>query len=592
MTGATMRRRFRASIDLSTTRIAVVATAIVFVFTLVGIRLFVSAVLAHPETLAKAEDQYLVRQQIDPHRGVIYARDAAAALAHPDDPMAALVPLATNRRTYALSVVPRNLLDPAAAADALLLWLPGASRAELIAKFDSDALYLPPLRRGLSEDEKNQLAALKIRGLLLLEEEERYYPEGELASQVLGFVNADKIGNYGIEQRYDAELRGTGGEVVAERDVRGRLLSLAAERPVADGVDLVLTIDRNVQGFVEETLARAIETYQADSGTIVVMHVKNGAILAMTSRPTFDPNTFRNVPVVEQSRFLNPAISAVWEPGSIFKTIVMAAALDHDVVEPETEGVFGNVVQVGNYEIHTAEDKAFGRETMTQVLENSDNVAMVWVGNQLGNEAMGETFATFGFGEPLGIDLPGEVGGYLPPVADWRDIHRATLSFGQGISTTPLQIAAAMAALGNGGRFLQPHLVKELHYPDGSVVVIEPAVRNEAVISAVTSAQITAMMVSVVENGHGKRARVAGFAIAGKTGTAQIPNPDGGYYEDRHIGGFAGFFPADDPQFAMVVKLDQPKTVRFAESSAAPTFGEIAAFLLNYYRIPPTEPVN
>lgn len=585
-----MRRSYRTTIDVFPTRVRILSTGLVFFMVLVTIRLFVASVVASPETRARAEEQYLVRQTIEPNRGKIYATDLSATFEHPNEPDKSWVPVATNARTYALSVVPRNLKDPRAAAEALAKWA-NRSVDELAKEFDSAALYLPPLRHGLTEAEKNQLTALKIRGLFLLEEQQRYYPENELGAQILGFLNAENIGNYGVEQKYNDDLKGSGGQVVAERDVRGRLLSSLAERPVQNGTNLVLTIDRNVQGYVEKTLKKALETYQAASGTVVVMDAKTGGIVAMASEPSFNPNIYRDVPKNEQSRFLNPATAAVWEPGSIFKTVVMAAAIDNGVVEPETEGVFSNSVQVGKYEIHTAENKAFGRETMTQVLEHSDNVAMVWVAQQLGTEKMAASIKKFGFGAPTGIDLPGEVGGNVLPASQWHDIERSTMSFGQGIATTPLQIVSAMAALGNGGHLLQPHIVQQLIAPDGSATTIPPKVVDETVISATTSAKITAMMVSVVVNGHGKRAAVPGYAIAGKTGTAQIPNPAGGYYEDRHIGGFAGFFPADNPRFAMVVKLDEPKTVKFAESSAAPTFGEIAKFMLNYYRIPPTVPI-
>lgn len=586
-----MRRYQGGKTEFFPSRVQFLATVMIVFMGFITIRLFVQGVVAHPETRARAEEQYLVRQTIEPHRGKIYASDASAMLEHPEDITKTWSPLATNRLTYALSVVPRNLKDPRAAAELLAPWT-GSSVDELTEKFSTDALYLPPLRRGLSEAEKDQLTDLHLRGLLLLEEEQRYYPEGQLAAQLLGFLNAENKGNYGIEQAYDEELRGSGGEVVAERDVRGRLLSALAERPVQDGVDLVLTIDRNVQGFVEMTLKRALETYQASSGTIVLMNAKTGAVIAMASLPTYDPNAYRDVPQAEQSRFLNPAISAVWEPGSIFKTVVMAAALDEGLIEPETEGVFASSVRVQNYDIHTAENKAFGRETMTQVLENSDNVAMVWIADKLGNAKMSEGINRFGFNKATGIDLPGEVNGYSLPVSEWQDINRATTSFGQGISTTPLQMTAALAALGNGGRLLQPRVIDRMIFPDGQIVQVEPKVIEERVISPETSAKITAMMVSVVVNGHGKRAQVPGYAIAGKTGTAQIPDPAGGYYEDRHIGGFGGFFPADNPEFAMVVKLDEPKTVKFAESSAAPTFGEIAKFVLNYYRLPPTGSIS
>lgn len=585
-----MRRVHGVYSDPFGARVATAAAVTIFLLTLVGIRLFVKAVVAHGETLNRAEQQYLVKQTIEPERGTIYVTDYESALAKGKADQSSWSPLAANRLSYSLSVVPRNIKDPRQAAEALSSWAEIAVE-ELYDKINNKKLYLPPLKKGLSEEQKDQLTELDLPGMLLIEEENRYYPEGPLGSHIVGFVNAEKVGNYGVEQAYDEDLRGSGGEVLAERDVRGRLLSAESQKPVRDGSDLVLSIDRNVQWYVEKSLTGAINTFQADSGTVVVLDMDTGGIIAMASYPNFNPNEYSQVPQDEQSRFLNPAISAVWEPGSIFKTVVMAAALDHDTVEPETEGVFSNYVTVAGYDIHTAEDKAFGKETMTQVLENSDNVAMVWLAEQMGNEKMAETLVNFGFGEKLGVDLPGEVGGYLLAPRSWKDIYRATMSFGQGISTTPLQVATAMATLGNGGKLIQPHIVEKIISSDGTVTEVVPNVIRERVISAETSAQITAMMVSVVERGHGKRAKVPGYAIAGKTGTAQVPNPEGGYYEDRHIGGFAGFFPADKPRFAMVVKLDQPKTVKFAESSAAPTFGEIAKFMLNYYRIQPTEVV-
>lgn len=587
-----MRRSFRVTADPFASRLAIVVTAIFFLLSLMTIRLFVRSVISHEANRAKAEQQYLVRQNIEPRRGTIYALDAEAALASPHDEKLAWKPVATNERTYALSVVPRNIKDKREAAKELAPWAE-MSEDDLFAKIDNNKPYLPPLRRGLSERDKDAITELHIQGVFLSEEADRLYPEGSLLSQVLGFVNTEKEGNYGLEQKYDEDLRGSGGQVLAERDVRGRILGAESEQPVRDGSHLVLTIDRNVQGFVERTLKKALETYQADSGTIVVLDVKTGGVVAMASAPDFNPNEYSDA---EIKNFVNPGVNAVWEPGSIFKTIVMAAGLHHGVIEPETEGVFGSSVRVQGYDIHTAENKAYGRETMTQVLENSDNVGMVWVAEKIGTDKLAQTLEDFGFGQPLGIDLPGEIGGYMLSGSKWQEINRATISFGQGISTTPLQIASAMATIANGGTQMQPHIVSKIIGADGTIInEFTPRARKENVISPSAAAKATAMMVSVVENGHGKRAKVPGYAVAGKTGTAEIARPreeGGGYYEGEHIGGFGGFFPADNPRFAMVVKLDRPKTVKFAESSAAPTFGEVAQFMVNYYRIPPTEPIQ
>ncbi|MEK7460750.1 MAG: penicillin-binding protein 2 [Patescibacteria group bacterium] len=586
-----MRRTYSPKVDTFASRLSFVAGTLVFVMVLFGIRLFVKTVVVHEATRARAEQQYLVRKEVVPRRGTIYAQDVSTGTE--DKP--GLKALAQDRLTYSLSVVPKNLKDPRETAQKLASWV-GMSENELFDKINNHRLYLPPLAKGLSEDDEAAIATLHLPGVFFTEESDRFYPEGYLASQVLGFVNAEGHGTYGIEQTYDEDLRGTGGEVLAERDVRGRLFSATESRPVNDGSAIVLTIERNVQGFVEMTLKKAIETYQAEGGTVVIIDVKTGAIVAMANQPDFNPNEYRNVSKEEVGRFANPAIGSVWEPGSIFKTIVMASAINAGLIEPETTGDFGNEVIVDGYRINTAENKAFGHETMTQVLENSDNVAMVWIADKLGNEALHAALKKFGFGQESGIDLPGEVAGRLPSLSSWHNTTRATLAFGQGIATTPLQIASAMATLANGGKVRQPHLVAAILDQDGAVrQETESKVREESAISPTTSAKIAGMMVSVVELGHGKRAKVAGYKIAGKTGTAQISRPieeGGGYYDDQHIGGFGGFFPADKPRFAMVVKLDRPKTVKFAESSAAPTFGEIAQYMLNYYRIAPTEPIK
>lgn len=582
------RPLFRVEHELFPTRLRILRIVTIVALLFVSSELYVQSVVAHDETALRAKGQYLIRKAIEPERGLIFARDFSMG---DGGETFGLRPLATNRLTYSLSVVPKNLDDRHEAAQLLAPWAE-LSEEELFQSINNDRLYLPPLRHGLSEAEKDELTALDLPGMLLTEEQVRYYPEQTLASQILGFVNAEGVGNYGVEQAYDEELKGSGGEVVAERDVKGRILAPQDQLPVVDGASLVLTIERNVQGFVEQTLAGAIQEFEADSGSIIIMDIETGELVALANLPDFNPNTFRDT-ADDPWKFLNPTLNAVWEPGSIFKTIVMAAALDENVVEPTTEGVFSNVVAVSGYQIHTAEDKAFGRETMTQVLENSDNVAMVWLADLLGTERLYIKLAGFGFGTPTGVDLPGEESGTLLDQADWRDIHRATIAFGQGVAVTPLQLVTALSVLANGGHLVQPHIVDYLANDAGTMVTdIEPPVVKDQIIRPETSAEITDMMVSVVENGHGKRARVPGYKIAGKTGTAQIPNPQGGYFEDRHIGGFGGFFPADRPRFAMVVKLDNPKTVRFAESSAAPTFGKIAQFMLNYYRIPPTVPIE
>lgn len=378
---------------------------------------------------------------------------------------------------------------------------------------------------------------------------------------------------------------GKAGSVVGEKDTLGRIISTVSEVRPEDGNDLVLSIDHNVQYALEDLLAKAVEEYEAESGLFVLMNPKTGAIIAASGSRTYDPNHYSEIPVDETDRYLDPIISNVYEPGSIFKPLIMSAAIDYGKIEPDTEETFGKDVYVQGYRISTAEDKAFGKETMTQVLENSDNVGMVWVSGKMSNEELYNKLVDYGFASKTGVDLSGETLGYLLGLDNWHDINRATMSFGQGISATPLQLMRAWAAMINGGRLIQPYVVQKIIGKRGVAVEVEPQV-EEGVISVETSAKLRVMLESVVAKGHGKLAAVKGYRIGGKTGTAQIASPEGGYLDGEFVHSFMGFFPADDPQFLLLVKLDKPKAKEFSASTASPTFGKMATYILNYFQVP------
>jgi len=559
-------------------RINIVLSVIFLLMLLLSIRIFQKSVLEHNKYKALAEDQQKVQQEIPALRGKIFAQDKTSGENYP---------LATSIQKYSVNVVPKNIKNPGEVA-AKLAPILNMEEKEIFEKINNQKLYIPPLKKALEKETADQITNLNITGITLSAEEYRFYPEGSLASQVLGFVNAEGKGNYGLEGYYNSELVGQKGMMIANKDAEGEIVSPNTGQDSQNGSDLILSIDHNVQYFVEQKLAESKDKYQADEATAIIMDPKTGAILAMASNPTYDSNKYNEVPQDNQKIFMNPAVSYVWEPGSIYKAICMGAALNEKKVEPDTKGTFSNMAVVDGYEIHTAQDKAFGEETMTQVLENSDNVAMIWVADQLGDETYYNYIKKFGFGEKTGIDVDGEVIGSLLEAKKWRNVNRANFSFGQGLSVTPLQMVTGYAAIANGGKVVKPYLVEKIIKPDGKEV-ITPAQTVREAISQESAAKLTEMLVSVVDNGHGKKAQVSGFKVAGKTGTAQVPNPSGGYYEDRHVGSFAGFFPADNPKFAMIVKLDNPKNVEWAESSAAPTFGEIAAWLLNYYEIAPNQ---
>jgi len=551
-------------------RIQLLGVLAIILMAVLGYRLFQKQVLEYANFLVLAENQYIVKQDVPATRGNIYFSDT--------------FPAATNQRMYQVVVVPRYIKDKETAASALASLL-NQTEEDIFNAINSDKYYIPPLKHRLTEEEGQKIADLKIKGVTVVPESMRVYPEGQLASQVLGFVDASGDGHYGLEGYYNDQLKGIGGQVYGEKDTHGNILDANSSINVRNGSDFTLTLNREVQYQVEQILTSSVEKYQADAGSIIVCDTKTGAILAMANSPTYNNNDFNKV--TDQALFNNAAVTSNWEPGSVFKPLVMAAAINENKVQPDTENVFPSSVTVNGYEIHTSTRKAYGRETMTQVLENSDNVAMVWVSELLGKESMSKYLKDFGFGRKTGIELDNESPGDLADVKKWSDVQRANISFGQGIATTPLQILMATAAIANDGKLMQSYIVSKSTDFTGKENVTQPKVVTQ-VVTADTAKKVNDMMVSVVVNGHGKKAQIEGYKIAGKTGTAQVPKPGGGYYEDRHIGSFAGFLPANDPKFAIIVKLDNPKNVDWAESSAAPTFGEVAKFLLNYMSIPPT----
>lgn len=554
-------------------RINIIIVIVVILAAGLLFRLFQKQILEHDTYLAQAEGQYIVKKDLPAQRGKIFASD--------------LFPLATNRQYYQVLAVPRNIKNPDETAEKLASIL-GTSKNDIFAEINNDKNYVPPLKHGLTEEEGDKIANLKIRGVIVLPESKRFYPESELAAQVLGFTNNLGEGQYGIEGYFNDQLKGFSGELSAEKDTKGRLFSIGEKVEPKSGADYILTLDHSIQYQAEQIIQEAVKTYQADSGFIGIMEPKSGAVMAMASTPNFDPNKFNEVSQENQNVFNNPGVVAAWEPGSVFKPLVMAAAINEGKVQPDTEGIFSNQVTVDSYEIHTATDQAFGKETMTQVLENSDNVAMVWVSEQLGKDLEYKYLKDFGFGRKTGLEQDVEGTGAVLDVKKWSNTQRATIAFGQGISVTPIQLMTAVSSIANGGKLMKPYLVGEVHNPDGRKNITQSQ-EIKRVLNTDTTEKLKNMLISVVVNGHGKKAAVAGYKIAGKTGTAQIPKPGGGYYDDRHIGSFVGFAPAEDPKFVMLVRLDQPKNVKWAEESAAPTFGKMAKWLLNYLAVAPTQ---
>ncbi len=357
--------------------------------------------------------------------------------------------------------------------------------------------------------------------------------------------------------------------------------------PARNGDSFILTIDHIVQYETEKILKSAVEKFDASGGSIIIMEPDTGKILSLANYPSFDPNNYAKAEDINAYR--NPAVSDPYECGSVFKGITLAAGLDSGKITPATAFTDTGSVKEAGYTIKNSDLKANGLQTMTQVLEKSLNTGAVFVEKLLGNKNFADYVRRFGFGEKTGIDFPGENRGDIKNLDNSRiDIQFFTASFGQGITVTPIQLLSAYSALANGGVLMKPQIVEKILHSNGSTEEIQPQ-EIRRVISEKASLEIARMLRSVVVEGHGKNADVPGYLVAGKTGTAQVASGEKkGYEEGKSVGSFAGFAPVDNPRFAILVKIDDPKTVEWAESSAAPTFGELMKFLLEYYNIEPT----
>lgn len=563
-----------------------------FLFTgLVIARLFYWQVMTGEKLAAAAEGQYQVSFEIPARRGQILASDG--------------FPLAATEEAYLVFASPLDLKEkPAEIASELAPLLVGEEEAtpggkknfedtllgteELLKeRLERTDLNWVPLKHKVSRGVKEQIEKLLIEGIGFEEEQRRSYPEGSSSAYLLGFVGQDINGRdkgyFGLEGYYDLELRGRAGVVRREKDISGRpiLVGQFEDEEKHHGRNLLTTIDRSVQYIIERELEAGLEHYGASSGSVVVME-PNGAVLAMASLPGYDPTKYQQY---EKETYPNPNIAFSYEPGSAFKIAVMSAALNEGVVTPETrcDQCAGPRV-IGEYTIKTWNEKYFPDCTMVEVIEHSDNVGMVFVGEKLGTEKLVEYLKKFGLGEKTGIDLEDELTPDLRPDKDWKIIDLATASFGQGIALTPIQMTRIAATIANGGKLVRPYLVKQI-IGEEKKMEMEPKIEGE-VISSTTAKVMTELMVNAVDNGEAKWAKPPGYRIAGKTGTAQIPVA-GHYDEEKTIASFVGFAPADNPKFVMLVTLREPSSSPWGSETAAPLWFDIAKELFNYFGILP-----
>ena len=443
----------------------------------------------------------------------------------------------------------------------------------------------------VDKEKKERIESLKISGLGFEYLIKRDYPEASIAAHLLGFVGknyqGDDVGYFGIEGYYDKDLAGLPGFLKSEKDLLGQPILMGKQEMIEpeNGRDLILAIDKNIQAMIKEKLKIGISRYQAESGCVIVVNPKTMAILSLVCLPDYDQKKYF---LFSEEYFRNPVISDLYEPGSIFKPLVMAAAINEKKIKPDDFLEENGPVKIGEYLIRTWDNKYEGKISITRILQKSSNVGMVYVGEKLGKDKLYSYLEKYGFGQLTGIDLQGEIAGYLRPKNSWYPIDFSTVTFGQGIAVTPIQMIRSFASIINGGYLLRPYVVAKIRDQDGKEKIIKPQVERR-IINEISSSIIKKMLIEVVEGGEVKWARPKGYTLGGKTGTAQIPI-EGHYDPNKTIASFIGFSSASPSPFLALVILRQPKTSPWGSETAAPLFFEIAKELLIYYNIAPENP--
>lgn len=537
-----------------------------FVFTLVVVYRLVSFQVVREDELAElGKSMHYGVVVAQPARGIIYDRNMGI--------------LAGNGSDYQLGVSPPQVNTPDELATALAPILE-KRRDILLAQMNSD--YPFELLSGrLAPEKATIIRELPYQDQIQLDPlPRRIYPHDELLCHVLGYTDFSGSGGSGLEGYYQSELAGEAASALLNISPLTQQESVIAR----EGADLVLTIDRTAQYVVENHLRQAMETYNASGGTIIVMSPRTGAILAMASLPCYSPYKFFEA---DESALLNPAVSKQYEPGSVMKLITMAAALDSGTVTPQSTYYDSGVIVMGGHPLYNWDRSARGTVDMTGLLANSLNVGAATLAKWMGPDTLYNYFQRFNFGRPMGIDLSAEASGQLPLPGDplWTETNLGTNAFGQGLATTPLQMIAAVSALANDGYLMQPYIVQEIH-KDGQVLKHRPTVLSRPV-SEQTADTVSAMAVNAVRT-EVFGAQMEGYTVAGKTGTAQIP--EGGIYNPTDtIASFIGWLPADNPEIIVLIKLDRPKASPWGSTTAAPAFAELANDLVALLDIPPDD---
>ena len=510
---------------------------------------------------------------LDPRRGAIVDRNGH--------------PLAVSVDAESIYAVPQDIEDAAGTATALgkALSLDAGARRELQAALEKTRAFVW-VRRKVDPAVAREVRALQLEGVGFLTENRRYYPQRELAAHVIGYVGLDNTGMSGVEYAFESAIRGNAAKVLIRTDARRRAFE-HTEKPSTDGQTVVLTIDESIQHVVEKELERSVQETGSVAGVAVVMDPRTGEILALANRPTFNPNKFGAYP---SSRWRNRAVADAYEPGSMFKIITAAAGLEEKVVDPDEVIDCGHgFLEVAGIRIN--DHNVFDALTFRDVMAKSSDVGVARVAQRLGRDNFSRYIRHFGFGAPTGVELPGESGGLLRPPNRWSALSLPTLSFGQEIGVTALQMTAAVAAVANGGYLMKPTIVRQIEDSEGRVVREGRPVAVRRVLDAATAATLTEILRGVVVKGTGHRAAIPGYAVAGKTGTAQKVEPGGKYSMIDHVASFVGFVPASRPALVVLVSLDTPKgPANEGGDVAAPLFARIAEPALRRLAVPPDDP--
>lgn len=551
------------------TRLLFVFLTVFIVFSLLLARLAWFQLFKSSYLSKLAKDQHNIIVQLDSKRGSIYDRN--------------MRPLAVNLKAASVYVMPSEIEDKAEAVRNLARIL-SMDEKSVMERFGKESSFVW-LKRKIDLEHALEIADLDLKGVGLVKETKRYYPNGYSASHVLGFVGVDDMGLEGIEAEFDGYLRGNPGWSWTVRDAKSRHIQSKRSKLIqpCDGYDLVLTIDEIIQHIAEKELEWTVKKFNAKGGSVIVMNPANGDILALANRPTFNLNNFA---VSDTDSRRNRVVTDIFEPGSVFKVVTAGAALESGAVDLEDtffceEGAY----KVAGHILH--DHRPHGKLTFREVIEVSSNIGTVKAAERLGKNEIFKFIKSFGFGSRTNIELPGEVRGIVRPPKEWSGISITAVPIGQEVAVTSIQLISALSAVANGGMLMKPRIIMEMRDREGGVVKSYEPRALRRVISEPTSSLMKEVLEGVVERGTGKRARLSEYRACGKTGTAQKIETGGKYSHSKFIASFMGFAPADNPRIAILISLDEPGPVYYGGSVAAPAFKKIAEDVLRYLKIEP-----